>query len=147
VAEPQSVTIDVTIDASIETVYRCLTETSLLAEWLDADVDLEARVGGTVRIAFHAGSTIVEGEVVELLVNRRLAFTWGVRSGPDREALPVGSTRVTFDLQRAGDRTRVVLEHAGLPDEQVDDHRTGWREYADALAALAAAQPSDRALR
>jgi uncharacterized protein YndB with AHSA1/START domain len=135
---------DPVVEASVDimarpaTVWRCLMESDLLSRWLAARATLEPRIGGAVRIDFEQHGTVVEGEVVEIVAERRLAFTWGVTSGPDAATMPRGATRVTIELAPSAGGTLVTLRHAGLPSEQSRrDHEFGWRHYAGQLAQTA----------
>ncbi len=137
-ATEQTVKVEITIDASQATVFRCVTRGELLAKWLEASVDFDASLGGKMRIAFNGCSEVVEGEVTEFDPHDLIAFTWGVSEGSSKAEMPVGSTAVRIALTPSGNGTHLVLTHSGLPANQVHDHQVGWQEYAEALASLAA---------
>jgi uncharacterized protein YndB with AHSA1/START domain len=129
----------VRVTARAETVWRCVTEGPLLSRWLEAEVTLEARMGGAVSVHFARYATRVVGEVRALEPGRRVAFTWGVAEGPDAASVPPGSTEVSISLAPAPDGgTLVTLRHSGFPDEvQRDHHVEGWQAYLGGLAAAA----------
>jgi uncharacterized protein YndB with AHSA1/START domain len=132
------VEVAVEIAARPETVFRCVTRSDLLSTWLAAKASIEPRLGGAVRIDFERYATVVEGEVVELVANERVAFTWGVTQGAQAADMPRGSTRVTITLTPSAVGTRVVLRHAGLPGEASRrDHSFGWTSYLGQLASVA----------
>ncbi len=134
----QAVELSVDIAARPATVWRCVTRSDLLSRWLSASVTLDARLGGAVRIDFARHATVVEGVVDELRENERIAFSWGVSAGTQKDALPVGSTRVRIVLVEIPSGTRVTLRHEGLPDEKSRrDHALGWSGYLGALAGVA----------
>jgi uncharacterized protein YndB with AHSA1/START domain len=129
-----AVELSVEIAARPATVFRCLTESGLLSQWLAARASIEPRLGGSVRIDFERFATVVVGEVVELVKDERIAFTWGVAGGPQAATMPAGSTRVTITLTAQGDSTRLTLRHAGLPtDDSCRDHEFGWKAYLSQL--------------
>ncbi len=66
----------------------------------------------------------------------RVVFTFGW-DVPDNPIRP-GSTTVTYELAGEGDKTRVTLTHAGLPDDAVGDHSNGWDHYLGRLSVVAA---------
>jgi uncharacterized protein YndB with AHSA1/START domain len=136
----EAIEVSVEIAATPTTVWRCLVEGDLLARWLAADVALEPRVGGALRIDFTRYETIVEGTVQELHAPERLVLTWGVSRGSRKDAMPAGSTTVEFHLQPLGGGTRLTLRHRGLPGERDRrDHVAGWTEYLASLASVAPA--------
>jgi uncharacterized protein YndB with AHSA1/START domain len=137
------VTVEVVAEAKPATVWRCLVEAGLLSRWLAARVELVPEVGAPVRIHFDRHGVVVEGKVEEVVPGRRLAFSWGVAKGPQSEAIPPGSTRVSIDLESVSKGTRIVLTHAGLPTEKERrDHEGGWQGYAAALAGFARSLPA-----
>jgi uncharacterized protein YndB with AHSA1/START domain len=99
------VTRDVELAAPPDEVWRQLADSDRLGDWLDAEVDLEFRPGGTG--AFH----FADGEerramVREVEPGRRLAFTWWPLTGTD-----VGrATTVTITIapSEGGSRLRLV---------------------------------------
>jgi len=133
-----AVELSVEIAARPATVFRCVTQSDLLSRWLQADVRLEPRVGGAVRIDFARYATVVEGRVEELRADELVVFSWGVASGPQAAEMPAGSTRVRIHLAPTAVGTRVTLRHEGLPTaESRRDHAFGWTGYLGSLAGVA----------
>ncbi len=90
-----------------ERVWRALTDSAALAEWLMPN-DFEPTVGH--RFTFRTDPApgfdgIVHCEVLELAPPERLRFTW--RGGPL-------DTVVTFDLAAVGDGTRLTMTQDGF---------------------------------
>jgi uncharacterized protein YndB with AHSA1/START domain len=137
-ASDGAVNVTVDVAASPATVFRCIVESDLLSEWLAAKASIEPRVGGAVRIDFERYRTVVTGRVVEIVPGERVAFTWGVASGPDAASMPAASTRVTISIAATPGGSRVTLQHEGLPTESSRrDHEFGWRGYLGQLAQVA----------
>ena len=114
------VTREVDLPASPEEVWVQVTESDQLGEWLEADVELEPRPGGSGSFRF------ADGEVRRALVRdvepgQRLAFTWWPLTGDD-----VGrATSVTITIERTDVGCRLRL---------VESSRAGARAVAGAVA-------------
>ena len=121
-------------DASPEEVFDAWTNPEVLRRWWAvhpdgstpvADVDL--RVDGRYRLSMESPSGerhTVQGEYIEIDRPHRLVYSW--RWELDAGGLGPAST-VTVEFREIGERTEVVLEHAGLPDsESRDRHAHGW---------------------
>ncbi len=99
------VTREVELPASPDEVWEQVADSDRLGEWLEADVELDPRPGGSGSFRF------ADGEVRRALVRdvepgRRLAFTWWPLTGVD-----VGrSTSVTITIEPTdtGSRLRLV---------------------------------------
>ena len=62
-----------------------------------------------------------------------MTFGWEDEDNPIRP----GSTTVEWTLHPEGGKTRVVVNHTGLPDEQAGEmHGHGWGFYAGRLATV-----------
>jgi uncharacterized protein YndB with AHSA1/START domain len=91
-----------------ERVWRALTDSQAIAEWLMAN-DFEPRVGHKFQFRDRPRGSwdgIVYCEVVEVDEPRRLAYTW--KGGKSLD------TKVTWTLEAAAGGTRLVLEHNGF---------------------------------
>jgi len=132
--ERLSVTREVVIDASPETVWEFLSDPEKIRRWKGIDVSFEPRAGSGYRIEVVPGHTVA-GEVVELDPPRRLVYTWGWEGD---ENVPPGSTTVEYELVPEGAGTRLRLTHSDLPSEEsVASHTHGWEHYLERLATVA----------
>ena len=96
---------------------------------------MDVRVGGRrdVEMVANDGAMRVSftGEYREVVEPRRLVYTEAMTDAPaTRSHL---ETEVSVDLEDLGDRTRLVLTHAGLPADSPG--ATGWTMALDKLAA------------
>ena len=99
------VTREVDLPAEPGEVWRSVTEPDQLGDWLEADVELDPRPGGSGSFRF------ADGEVRRALVRdvepgRRLAFMWWPLTGAD-----VGRTTtvtITIEPCEVGSRLRLV---------------------------------------
>jgi uncharacterized protein YndB with AHSA1/START domain len=104
----ETVTRSIRLDATLPDVWRVLTEASLLSDWFEADVELDARVNGAVRFRFEDGSEL-RGVVVACDPPRRLSFRWRDVQVPGNAAV------VEFSLEPVPDGTRLtVTESPGV---------------------------------
>lgn len=140
--ERPSLTLKRRLKARPATVWRAWTVPEHIMTWwgtrdaetLVADVDL--RVGGRFHIGFRTPDGErhdVSGIYMEVVENRRLAFSWAWRTTPERES------EVTITLEPEGEGTILTLHHAMFFDRKArDDHEGGWSEALDRLAAAVA---------
>ncbi|HEY2804059.1 MAG TPA: SRPBCC domain-containing protein [Actinomycetota bacterium] len=106
--EQEPVTRSIELDAAQPEVWRALTEASLLADWFEADVELDAHANGAVRFRFADGSEL-RGVVVAWDPPRRLSFRWRDVHAPGSAAV------VAFSLEPVSDGTRLtVTESPGV---------------------------------
>jgi uncharacterized protein YndB with AHSA1/START domain len=118
-------------DASPEKVWQAWTDPQALMKWfgpLQTEsvllAELDVRVGGRYRIAFVTDDGErhdVSGVYREVVMHRKLSFSWAWRTTPERESL------VTIELLPAGEGTRLRFRHEQFFDEAArDNHRRGW---------------------
>ncbi len=121
------------IRASLATVWECLVDTKLIAEWFFA-VDFKPVVGHRFRIAGEAvagwrGWT--EVQVLEVAPPHRMVWSFDCA-----EQAPAG--RVVFSLTEHPDFVRLILTHDGLvPEPTLHLLDAGWRQYTGNLLTLA----------
>jgi uncharacterized protein YndB with AHSA1/START domain len=121
-----------------ETVWLALTEPAQVAAWWGDYVELEAWAGGRLleRWADHDGTEkITEGEVLAAVPAARLEMSWADRDWSDR-------TLVLFELEPAGEGTRLTLTHSGWDAFERDQrrrliqaHEAGWERHLENLRA------------
>jgi len=144
VSTPQVATLRVEreFEATPEEVFDAWTSPEVLARWWMArpswdspGCEVDLRVGGqyALRMRDNSGTIhAVAGEYREIDRPHRLVYTWcwQGQSGVD----PGLVTLVSVDFIAVGDRTRVVLEHAGLGSEESRGrHGEGWNGAFDSL--------------
>jgi uncharacterized protein YndB with AHSA1/START domain len=132
---------EVLIPQSQEQVWRALTDSAVLAEWMYPN-DFEPRVGHrfTFRVPPNpkAGfdGLIVHCEVLECEPPSRLVFSWSAGG--------LVGTRVSFRLEPDGDGTRVLFEHSGFDvsqpwvDQALRGAEFGWAKMLKQLRAVVA---------
>src|SRR4051812_3227853 len=125
---------EIVIDATPETIWPFLTEADKHVEWVGTVAEIDPRPGGIYRVLV-GGQHQSAGEVVEVVPNQKVVFTFGWEEKD--HPIPPGSTTVEITLHSEGDKTRVRLVHRGLPADAVEDHGEGWAHSLERLAVTA----------
>ncbi|QLH08751.1 SRPBCC family protein [Candidatus Nitrosotenuis sp. DW1] len=127
------------IDASPETVFKALSDPEEITQWFPDQAILEPKVGGKIKFTFFTKDVepldrdfFPEGEIVEFVPNKKLAYTWIPMGIPD-----FPRTIVTWNLEKIGqNKTRVTLTHSGFigkPHELYKEHSYGWNYFTNRL--------------
>ena len=135
---------EILIDAPVEVVWRTITEPDQLSQWFADRVELVAEPGARGYMGFGDQGGPVVVETVDPPV--RFSFRW---NHPRGEKPVVGNSMlVEFTLTPEGEeRTRLRVAESGherrdWPDTEkqryAHEHREGWAEYLDRLAAVLA---------
>ncbi len=128
-------------DAASDLVWRMWTDPDHFSQWYGpvgvavSEARMDVRVGGRrdVEMTSNDGSMQVRftGEYLEVVAQVRLVYTEAMTDADGNPQSP--DTQVSVELEDLGGRTRMVLTHAGLPQ---DSHgATGWAMALDKLAA------------
>lgn len=121
--------------ASAAELWGALTAPERMARWLGAEVSIQARAGGAVRLRWQGGEEM-DGVITIFEPGRVLEYTW-------REAALGVESVVRFELRPEGAGTVLVLEHTGVPAQQAAGFGAGWHGHLDALAAGLRGQVAD----
>jgi uncharacterized protein YndB with AHSA1/START domain len=115
-----------------EKIWRALTESSLINQWLMSN-DFQPVVGHkfSLRATPVPGwSGVIECEVVVVEPNARLSYSWGTMGL---------QSVVTWTLTPTVSGTRVRMEHSGFPSEESASYKGatyGWRKFIGNLEDL-----------
>jgi uncharacterized protein YndB with AHSA1/START domain len=120
------------IKAKPETVFRHFTDNTRWAKWWGAGSAIEAAPGGRMNIRYPNGAEAL-GEVLEVLPPERIVFTYGYASGTP---IPPGASRVTIELERTDQGTRLTLRHEFADAAVRDQHVQGWRYQLSLFANI-----------
>ena len=107
-ARDTAVRREIEVEAPPADVWNALTRPELLEQWLEAEVELDPRPGGTGRFV-SAGGEHRLARVDDVDEGRRLAFTWWPDDGGDEPA-----SRVEFVLTPLQGGTRLVVTESPL---------------------------------
>lgn len=125
----------VLIRATRATVFRFFTDPARFAGWWGAGSHIEGVPGGAVRIRYPNG-VLATGQVVEVVPDRRIVFTYGYED-PAKPIAP-GASRVTISLEDRGQATLLRLRHELADAPTRDAHGPGWRFQLALFANVAA---------
>jgi uncharacterized protein YndB with AHSA1/START domain len=135
-AEP--IRLERVVHAPREDVFAAWTDPARLRAWWGPPgapvlrLDGELEPGGAYLIAMReptGGERVLEWTFREIDPPRRLIYGWRWLQGSGDDSV------VTVEFADLGDRTRVVVEHHGLPDDRSRSvHERGWIGCLDGLA-------------
>ena len=109
-------------DAPPERVFEAWTTVDLLTQWFGCATDMlwtvhewDVRPGGALHVSldFDDNPYVVKGEFVEIDEPHRLVYAWE------------NDQRVTVTIEPVGSGSRLTLEHAGLPNDEMCKIVTG----------------------
>ena len=118
-----------------ERIWRALTQSHLLEEWL-MKTDFRPDVGSA--FSFSAEWGAVRGEVLEADPPTSLSYTWG-----DDHL----KSTVTWTLTEMDTGTRLKLEQTGFPDDQPRyfmGAKAGWPRFLDNLERVLGQQEESK---
>ena len=129
VASTRTLTIERELPHPPEKVWRALTESSLLAEWLMGN-DFEPQVGH--RFKFRSTPLpnwdgVIDSQVLVIEPVSRLSYSWGTMGMENV---------VTWTLTPTASGTHVRMEHSGFPSEESASYKCakyGWQNFIGKL--------------
>jgi uncharacterized protein YndB with AHSA1/START domain len=118
--------IERTLEHDQDAVWRMLTDSSLLPQWL-APGELSLSKGGAAKLNFPESGTNVESVVTEVQPPRLIEYSWSSPGEPDRP--------LRWEAIATQDGTRLSLT-LRIPDTE-DIARTcaGWNAHLEMFAA------------
>jgi uncharacterized protein YndB with AHSA1/START domain len=127
------------IAAAPEKVWQALTSAEFSRQYFSGfAIEVEPKVGGAFVVRRPDGGVHISGEVVAYEPPHQLTMTWDVNWPGLKEAL--GSTLVTYEIERAGEGTvRLTLTQAqdrALDDDILSGGRTGWPAILSNMKSL-----------
>jgi len=123
---------DVELPASVQEVFRHLTDPAAMIRWMGQHAVLEPEPGGAFRV--DVNGVPVRGQYLAVEPPHRVVVSWGVAGSAE---MPPGATEVEFTLTPTSGGTHLRLVHRNIPDRQAPMHATGWDHFLPRLAAAA----------
>lgn len=133
-SETRSVLVERQFPCAPEKIWRALTQSHLLAEWLMPN-DFLPVVGHRFNLRGDWGG-VLDCEVLAVEPNRSIAYTWNFKH--DDAAYDLKSV-VTFTLTPRGEGTELRVEQVGFrPDQKqaLGGASAGWRQFLSKLDDL-----------
>ena len=141
-ADTQSIVVERTMPYPPETVWRALTLSELIAEWLMQN-DFQPVVGH--RFNFRAApipgmwNGVTDCEVLAVEPPKRLVYSWNASGDQAKDGL---RTTVTWTLTRTGAGTHVRMEQSGFRPQDEGGRQAmggGWPRIVAGLERVAGA--------
>ena len=110
---------EVTFAATPARVYQALVDSAQHARFTSAPAEIGSRAGD----AWSAYGGKIGGRHVELVEGTRIVQTWRAGNWPEGV-----HSLVRFELEAAGDGTKVVLDHDAVAEDQVPHIDGGWEK-------------------
>jgi uncharacterized protein YndB with AHSA1/START domain len=138
-AAPRSVLIERELPHPPEKVWRALTQSALIEEWLMQN-DFEPVVGRrfTLRMAPEPHwNGVTDCEVLEVEPYRRLAYSWNSSGEEAEKGL---KTVVTWTLTPTPRGVLLQMDQTGFREDQTANYQGatyGWRNFLDQLERVA----------
>lgn len=132
---PREARVAIEIDATVETVWRALTDPQELTRWFPTTAEVTPRPGGAFVISWNGQwewkTTIADWQPLErlrLLDPRATPFD---ADGRPLAGVPPVSMAIEFTLEARGGRTLVRVVHSGFGhgaawDDEIDGVSLGW---------------------
>jgi len=134
----------IVIDASVEIVFKTITDPQELTKWFPDQAALEPKIGGKMKFSFYKEKSTDEhareidynpqGTVKELIPDKKVSYTWQLKDIPE-----FPETTVTWELEKIdANKTRVVLTHSGFTGREggklsFTEHDNGWTYFLGRL--------------
>lgn len=141
-ATKPSLTIKRRFKAPPAKVFAAWTDPEKIKHWMGpgevrlVSAECDLRVGGRYRWLMRAPSGEehdVSGVYREIIPDRKLVFTWGWKTMPERESL------VTVAIEPDGGGSLLTLMHEQFADEDARDrHNAGWTSALDKMERMLA---------
>ena len=109
---------EVDFKATPARIYEVLLDAKQFSAFSQDAAEIQPQPGA----AFRLFGGRIEGRNVELVPNQRIVQAWRPASWPSGVY-----SIVRFELVARGPGTRIVLDHAGFPEEQWEHLSEGWQ--------------------
>ena len=138
---PRTVIVERRVPHSLDKVWRALTQSPLLEDWLMAN-DFEARVGhrGTFHMPGMPGwNGVTDYEVLTVVPHAELSYTWNASGAEAADGL---KTIVKFTLAQVDGAVLVRMEQSGFREQDQRNFmgaKYGWERNLGELERVVAA--------
>ena len=126
-------TTHIDVEARPEEAFDYFVQPELLVRWMGDFARLEAVEGGLFSVDING--VLIRGHYVSIDRPRRIEIAWGEAGN---EVMPPGATRLVVTFKTIGTRTRISLQHHGLPGNEAQKHAVGWPHFLRRLGIAAA---------
>jgi uncharacterized protein YndB with AHSA1/START domain len=122
-----------------EKLWHALTDPEFNKQyWLGAHQESEWKKGSPWKIVYDDGRITDAGEILEIEPHKRIVIKWRNEFIPDFKA--AGFTRCTFEIEQAGEMTKLAITHQAEkdgPNKLIDEGVSkGWPLILSSLKSL-----------
>jgi uncharacterized protein YndB with AHSA1/START domain len=159
ISSQHAVVIERMFDAPVDLIWQMWTDPEHFKAWYGPPgasipvANMDVRVGGSRVVCMEMPSPggpmqmWFAGEYLDVVEGQRLVYTEFVSDENGNHLSPAdlatgewhATTEVRVELEDLGGRTKMVLTHAGIPDDSAG--ATGWAMALDKLGALVRGHP------
>jgi len=113
------VVIEKDYNHSLEKMWSALTEAEHVSKWMEYDVKIDLKRGGSFYINFTDGEPL-DGIISTLEPLKKLYYTWG-------------NGVITWELEEIGEKVKLKFAHNGLDEKWAAGVGSGWEAFIDNL--------------
>jgi uncharacterized protein YndB with AHSA1/START domain len=129
VSNPQTLSFQRTIAAPPAELYRALTRSTHLREWLCDSAQSLVRANGHLFLAWNDGYT-ASGRYTTLVPGEEIGFTWQGQGDP-------AASQVHITITPANGGSQLSLEHSNIPEgPAVAEMQRGWESSLENLQSV-----------
>lgn len=111
---------EIVFNASPQDIYEAYMNAKQHSEYTAATAEINREAGG----AFSCHGGRITGRFIELIPHQRIVQAWRVNDDWEDGVYSI----VKIELKSEGDKTRPILDHAGVPEGKHDHIDTGWHK-------------------
>lgn len=108
---------EVVFDAPPDRVFSALMQSEQHSAFTGGPAEISAEPGG----AFSCHGGVILGRTIEVAKDKRIVQAWRVKQWEEGVY-----SMIKIDLQPDGKKTRLVLDHTGVPEAARDHIDAGW---------------------
>lgn len=118
----KSIKQTVTFNATPETIYNLIMDEKKIAVFTGSKVTMSKKLNGK----FNVFDGYCHGYNIELIEGKKIVQAWHFAEDgwPDDHY-----SICTFDLENAGNKTKLRFLQTDVPEHKVDSLKNGWKEF------------------
>ena len=106
----------------IDRLWSALTNVQEISAWMKYPVTWDGKVGERFLIEFGCDDESIDGLVTEATEGKVFSYTWG-------------DGIVKWEIEEAGEGTRLKFSHSGVPTSYAIGVGAGWHAFIDHLGS------------
>ncbi len=110
----------VTFKISPHAVYELLMDSGKHSQLTGSEARISRKTGG--KFTIYGGE--ISGSNLELVPDQKIVQSWRYSDWPEGVY-----SKITLSLEAIGNGTRLTFTQSGVPDENYEDIKQGWKDY------------------